>query len=103
MVTVEGDTILLVAKPAATTATATVWAMVAATHALHIHLLMYILVRLLARLWGLFPAKPKNTPEITRIRGMVTPHVLTLNQPICQMLFQTWRCSRADNQSAGNI
>jgi hypothetical protein len=40
MVPIERDTVLLVAKPAATTSAATaIRAMVAATHALHIHML----------------------------------------------------------------
>jgi hypothetical protein len=48
MVAVERNPVLLVAKPAATTATAAaIRAMVAATHALHIHVLNFILVRLL--------------------------------------------------------
>jgi hypothetical protein len=45
MVAVQRNAILLVAEPATTTgATTTVRAMVAATHALHIHGLLFILV-----------------------------------------------------------
>jgi hypothetical protein len=47
MVAVQRNPVLLVAKPAATPATAAaVRAMVTATHALHIHVLIFILVRL---------------------------------------------------------
>ncbi|WP_333490102.1 hypothetical protein [Acidocella sp. MX-AZ03] len=54
MITVERNTILLVAKPAAAAATGTV---VASTHALHIHRLVSILVCWLARC-GIYMQRP---------------------------------------------
>ena len=71
MVAVQRDAVLLVAKPAAATtaATTTVRAMVATTHALHVHCFSSILVRLLCAAGCVCTAKPQaglsHAPRLT--------------------------------------
>jgi hypothetical protein len=79
MVPVQRYAVLLVAE-STTPAAAIVRAVVAATHALHIHGLLFILVRLCARPGRLKPAEPKagpgKLPRLAAFRAMRLFHNL---------------------------
>ena len=80
MVAVERNAVLLVAKPAATTAATTVRAMVATTHALHVHCFSSILVRLLCAAGCVCTARPKLVSSQRRDSRPIQPAITCLTR-----------------------